>query len=134
MATKTRKTKQKRLLEAELEKFDSFFSAEDLFKRVQKKDSKIGIATVYRFLNELRNEERLHPYVCDRRLVYSRLSDNHCHFICQKCGKIVHFDVEDIGFVKKKINGTVCHFQIDVSGTCRNCLESKTQEDVGRYK
>ena len=50
----SRKTKQKKLIKWELESFDSFFTAEDLFNKVRKKDNKISIATVYRFLKELR--------------------------------------------------------------------------------
>ena len=54
-----RKTKQKELIEEEVKKLDSFFTAEELFKRVNQKDKKIGIATVYRFLRNLKKKEKL---------------------------------------------------------------------------
>jgi len=38
---KSRKTKQKERLQIELDKFNTFFTAEDLFWKIKKKDSKI---------------------------------------------------------------------------------------------
>ncbi len=119
-----RKTKQKELIELELAKFNKFFTAEELFKKIKKKNHKIGIATIYRFLKELRQKKELHSYLCDRRTVYSKEEDNHCHFICQKCKEKIHFEIQNIDFLKKKINGEICHFQIDVYGTCEKCLKN----------
>jgi Fur family ferric uptake transcriptional regulator len=122
MAKKSRKTRQKELIQAETNNFVSLFTAEELFDKVRKKDSSIGIATVYRFLKELRKKRELHSYVCDRRMVYSRQKNSHCHFICQKCGQVIHFDVDRVDFLKRKIRGDICHFQIDVHGICDECL------------
>ena len=116
-----RKTKQKELIEEEVKKLDSFFTAEELFKRVNQKDKKIGIATVYRFLRNLKKKEKLHCYLCNRKTVYSKEENNHCHFVCQKCGEIKHFDVKSLDFLK--IKESICHFQIDVHGTCKKCLK-----------
>jgi len=116
-----RKTKQKELIEEEVKKLDSFFTAEELFKRVNQKDKKIGIATVYRFLRNLKKKEKLHSYLCNRKIVYSKEENNHCHFVCQKCGEIKHFDVKSLDFLK--IKESICHFQIDVHGTCKKCLK-----------
>ncbi|MFH1786244.1 MAG: transcriptional repressor [archaeon] len=120
-----RKTRQKELLLSEVEKLDVIFSADDLFKLAREKDTKIGIATVYRFLRNLMAKQQLHSYLCNRRMVYSKDMNSHCHFICQKCGKVAHFKVEDIGFIKEKIDGQLCHFQIDVHGLCRGCLKAE---------
>jgi Fur family ferric uptake transcriptional regulator len=122
MVKKSRKTRQKELIQAGIDTFTSLFTAEELFDKVRKKDSSIGIATVYRFLKDLRKKRELHSYVCDRRMIYSRQKNSHCHFICQKCGRVVHFDVDRVDFLKKKIGGDICHFQIDVHGICEGCL------------
>ena len=116
-----RKTKQKQLIEDEIKKLDSFFTAEELFQNVKKQDYKMGIATIYRFLRDLKKKEKLHSYLCNRKTVYSKDENNHCHFICQKCGQIKHFDVKSLDFLKIKEN--ICHFQIDVHGTCKKCLK-----------
>jgi len=122
MVKKSRKTRQKELIQAGIDTFTSLFTAEELFDKVRKKDSSIGIATIYRFLKDLRKKRELHSYVCDRRMIYSRQKNSHCHFICQKCGQVVHFDVDRVDFLKKKIRGNICHFQIDVNGICGECL------------
>jgi Fe2+ or Zn2+ uptake regulation protein len=123
MIKKSRKTKQKELMQSEISTFKSLFTADELFDKIKKKDDTIGIATVYRFLKDLRKKKELHSYVCDRKMVYSQDTNNHCHFICQKCDRITHFDIDKIDFLKTKIKGNICHFQIDVNGICDECLK-----------
>jgi len=120
---KSRNTRQKNLLQAELEKMTGFFSAEDFYMIILKKMSNMGLATIYRFLNERVKNGQLHSYYCDKRAVYSNSKNNHCHYICQKCGKIQHVDIKNIDTIKKSIRGSICHFQIDVYGICENCLK-----------
>ncbi len=122
---KSRKTKQKELIQTEIVSLNSFFTADELYENIKKKDVTIGIATVYRFLKDLRKRKELHSYVCDRKMIYSHNEDNHCHFICQKCDTIAHFTIDKIDFLKKQINGDICHFQIDVHGICNDCLEKE---------
>jgi len=123
MVKKSRKTKQKELIESEVKTFTSLFTADELFDKIKKKDNTIGIATVYRLLKDLRKKKELHSYVCERKMIYSRQKNNHCHFICQKCDQITHFNIEKIDFLKSKIKGEICHFQIDVHGICEKCLK-----------
>ena len=123
MVKKSRKTKQKELIESEIKTFTSLFTADELFDKIKKKDNTIGIATVYRLLKDLRKKKELHSYVCERKMIYSREKNNHCHFICQKCDQITHFNIEKIDFLKSKIKGEICHFQIDVHGICDQCLK-----------
>ena len=124
MVKKSRRTKQKELIQSEILNFDSFFTADDLYDKIKEKDHNIGIATVYRFLKNLRRKKELHSYICNRKMIYSRDKNNHCHFICQRCNKIIHFSIDKIDFLKTKINGDICHFQIDVYGYCKGCLNS----------
>ena len=121
MAKKSRQTKQKEILNEEVKKFNSFFTAEELLTKANKKDSNLGIATVYRFLNDLTNKRQIHSYVCNRKTIYSIDENSHCHFTCQKCGKVEHIQVSSLDFIKNKINGSICHFQIDISGLCNQC-------------
>ena len=114
-------TRQKTIIEEELNNFITFFTAEELLSKSQAKDKRIGIATIYRFLKDKTTKDSIHSYYCDRRQIYSRQKNNHCHFICTNCGKTTHFNVKDIDFIKKSINGKVCHFQIDIHGICNEC-------------
>jgi Fe2+ or Zn2+ uptake regulation protein len=120
---KIRQTKQKEVLNEEIKKFKSFFTAEELLKNANKRYSELGIATVYRFLSDLVNKRQVHSYVCNRRTIYSIGDSSHCHFTCEKCGKVEHIHINSLDFIKNKINGSICHFQVDVSGTCESCLK-----------
>lgn len=110
-----RKTKQKQILEEELEKIIFFFSAEELHNKV--KDKNIGIATVYRFLKD----KQLYSYLCDRKKIYSKEKRSHCHFLCEETGKVIHFDISSLDFLKNKIPGTISSFQLEVKGRCKDC-------------
>jgi len=110
-----RTTKQKQILEEELNKFNSFFSAEDLYQKVKNKN--IGIATVYRFLKD----KQLYSYICERKKIYSKEKRSHCHFLCEETGKIIHFDIDSLDFLKNKIPGTISSFQLEVKGVCKDC-------------
>jgi Fur family ferric uptake transcriptional regulator len=119
---KLRETKQKQIIREELDKLDSFFNAEELFEVVKTKDASIGIATIYRFLKEAKNNRELFSYVCDRKTVYSKGKKSHCHFICEETGEIIHFEIDNIDFLKDKIPGSITSFQIEVRGICKDKL------------
>jgi Fe2+ or Zn2+ uptake regulation protein len=119
---KSRVTKQKELLNTHLDRFSSFFTADELFANAKALNPMIGIATVYRFLKERVAEHSVHSYLCNRTLIYSKNDRCHAQFTCEKCGKTTHFELEDLSFFKKKIKGNVCHVHIDVSGVCDKCL------------
>ena len=118
-----RLTKQKKLLQEEMKPFDSFFNAEELYLKVSKKDKKIGIATIYRFLKSAVEKHYVHSFSCEGKTIYSLNKNNHCHFKCQKCGNLEHLDIKKVDFLPKSHKGTVCHFQIDITGTCEDCLK-----------
>lgn len=119
----SRKTKQKRLLEKNLANINVLFTGEDLFKKVRENDPRLGIATVYRFLKENREKGDLHAYMCKRKIVYSKKKTSHCHFFCEKCGKLEHITIEKIDFIKERVKGKICHFQLDVTGLCEKCAK-----------
>jgi Fur family transcriptional regulator, ferric uptake regulator len=121
MGRQNRVTRQKKLIGQELKRITSFFNAEELYDRVRKKDRDIGIATVYRYLNEAKGNGELYTYTCDRKTVYSRGKKSHCHFVCEKTGKVIHFEIGNIDFLKDKLPGTITSFQLEVRGVCNTC-------------
>ena len=118
MGRESRNTRQKRLLQDSAERIGAFFSAEELHERVLKKDPSIGIATVYRFL---KSSDDLFSYRCGTRKVFSKGKKSHCHFVCEKTGKVIHFDLDNIDFLKDKIPGSITSFQLEVRGVCKDC-------------
>ena len=122
--SKMRKTKQKEILEQELRKRKTFFTAEEFHNGI--KNTKMGIATVYRFLNEKVNKNEMHSYTCNRRTLFSIEKKTHAHFFCENCKIQKHLKIKDINFLKTEITGEVCHFQLDVSGICEKCLKKNS--------
>lgn len=115
---KSRKTKQKEILEIEINKTKEFFSADELYNKVKSK--KIGIATIYRFLNNKVKKKEIFQYLCNRKNIYSKLK-SHCHFECENTGKIIHFEINNLDFLKDKIPGKITSFNLEVKGICNKC-------------
>ena len=118
-----RVTKQRELIQSKFDSINSFFGAEELFEKVRQIDSSIGIATIYRFLNELNKDNQIFSYKCDRRTIYSKQAKSHCHFVCEKTGKVTHFSIDSLDFLKDKIPGSINSFQIEVRGVCDKHLK-----------
>ena len=111
-----RTTKQKSLIESYVTSQTGFFNADELYAFVSEKDPSIGIATVYRNLKQLVSDGKLCAYTCQRRQVFSK-TKQHCHFIDEKTGKVIHFEITSLDFLKNKIPGKMTSFQIEVRGT-----------------
>ena len=107
---RSRQTRQKEALCAALPGMHPFFTAEELSYKAL-----VPLPTVYRFLRG----QDLHSFRCDRRTVYAREQESHCHFPCQRCGTVTHFQLRDISQLKPF--GEVCHFLLDVHGVCERC-------------
>ncbi|MFW6230432.1 MAG: transcriptional repressor [Nanoarchaeota archaeon] len=125
--SRLRTTKQLEILRKSMEKNDAFFDAESLYEEAKKKDADIGIATIYRFLREEADAGNLFSYRCGKRRVYSRKKKSHCHFVCEETGKVIHFDVDSIDFLKDKIPGEITSFQIEVRGIRNDHKKQKKQ-------
>ncbi len=111
----TRQTKQKDIVSRAIASQKGFFSAEALYDTIKTDNPEIGLATIYRFLKVVVKSGELHTYTCDRRQVYAK-HDQHCHFVDERSGKVVHFSVDSLDFLKNKIKGKINSFSIEVRG------------------
>jgi Fur family transcriptional regulator, ferric uptake regulator len=116
MPRKSRNTKQKEIILEEINKINDFFTAEELYDKVKKKHKDIGLATIYRFLKDLRERKEIHSYLCKKKQLYSKDKKSHCHFICEETGRVIHFEVDSLDFLQNKIPGIISSFQIEVKG------------------
>ena len=117
----SRATTQKKIITEEIKKMKSFFDSERLHKQVIKKNPKIGIATIYRYLKNAVNNGEFHSYLCNRKRIYTLNLKNHSHFICESCENVKHINIKKLDFMKEIIKGKICHFQIDITGICDKC-------------
>jgi Fe2+ or Zn2+ uptake regulation protein len=120
MPRTSRQTKQKKELELVVTSFDSFFNAQEVAEK-----SQLPLATIYRFLNDQEKSGKLFSYSCDGRKIYSSKKRSHCHYICEKTGKVIHFDIDNLDFLQKHIPGTIESFQIEVRGVCDSTCDDE---------
>ncbi len=119
---KSRNTWQKKRVGEIIDGFDKAFRVEDVYERV--KSEGIGIATVYRYLSDLRKEGKINHFVCDGRALYSKDRIQHTHFHCTECDRSTH--IQDVKLPLGKItNGKIESFQLEIRGICKTCLQEE---------
>lgn len=116
-----RMTNQKKALHESVQKFTSFFTASDLHAAVVKKDKRLGLATIYRYLNTLENTGALHSFLCNGKKIYSTGKTSHAHYKCEHCGKTQHLRIKNADFLADCIDEEICHFQLELTGVCSKC-------------
>lgn len=74
------------------------FSAEDVYKLLLEKGSDIGLATVYRVLNQFEEVNILtrHNFDANKAVFELNYNHHHDHIICTNCGKILEFKDPEI--------------------------------------
>ena len=126
-------TRQRELILETFIRTGGHVSAEDLYNKVSKEDTSIGLATVYRTLNllcecgiaqqrEFGEGHTLYEIVQDYK--------HHDHLICTKCGRIIEFEECNIELLQEKVaqdNGfTIYMHKLEIYGLCADCRESGT--------
>lgn len=105
-------------------------STEELHHKLQRKNPRIGYATVYRTMRLLKEchlaKER---HFGDGQTLYEPISDidieHHDHLICTKCAKIIEFENKMIEEMQQQIakenNFEIFHHKLELYGLCCNC-------------
>lgn len=93
--TERRDTKQRRAVEQVLRDTDDFISAQALHARLREGGSTVGLATVYRALNAMAEDERVDMLRVDDGEARYRLCEttaHHHHLVCRECGRTVEIE------------------------------------------
>lgn len=134
MAQRRRNTQQRALIEAELAGSKDFVSAQDLHARLRQAGNGVGLATVYRNLNDLASSgaadtiqlngtEQLYRYCGDQ---------HHHHLVCVDCGKTIEIGPEHEDWVEsvaKRKRFTLISHTIEIFGRCPECR--RKQRELG---
>lgn len=109
-------------------------SAEDVYRLLIAEDVDIGLATVYRVLTQFEQAGILTRSQFDGGKAVFELNDGdqHDHFICTHCARVVEFSDPEIEKRQYKIAENL-GFELEshtlvLYGTCKDCQESKRQE------
>ena len=106
---------------------DKYVSVQEIEKVLFQTQKKIGLTTIYRFLNKLEKDGKLRVETREHTKYYQYISEeckNHFHLKCENCGKIIHFECEKffkmINHIQQEHN-----FYIDpkwvIYGLCEEC-------------
>ncbi|WGE88705.1 ferric iron uptake transcriptional regulator [Actinobacillus arthritidis] len=82
------------------------FSAEDIYKILLEQGSDIGLATVYRVLNQFEEAGILlrHNFDANKATFELNVDSEHDHIICMDCGKVFEFKDPDIERRQREIS------------------------------
>ena len=104
-------------------------SAEDVYKILIEHGEEIGLATVYRVLNQFDDAGILnrHHFEGGKSVFEISHKDHHDHLVCLKCGKVIEFEDEIIEerqeMIAKKHKMKLTHHSLYLYGECTdgNC-------------
>lgn len=122
-------TTQKIVIYNLLLKNSAHLTARQIYQAVQSDLPQISLATVYRNLNKLLSEKKISCLSYNNQVRYEAKTDNHYHFICTKCDKVMHVNLDEYvelnEQISKRHNVVVQNHQLYFFGLCNNCLKSK---------
>jgi Fur family peroxide stress response transcriptional regulator len=123
--TRTRETRQRRVVYDTIKKTHSHPTADWIFEKVRAEVPKISLGTVYRNLSVLKDEGVVREiYGVDRRAHYDADLSPHAHFICTDCGQIGDvFGIPEIDWhmLKELVGCEVSDQRHDFQGRCAAC-------------
>ena len=109
-------------------------SAEDVYKILLELGEDIGLATVYRVLNQFDDAGIVtrHHFECGKSVFELSRMDHHDHLVCLNCGKVIEFEDDDIERKQLEIsekNGIkLTHHSLYLYGECvdkKSCEENR---------
>jgi len=100
-----RLTDQRKLIAKVMSEAEDHPDVDNLYKRVNKLDSKISIATVYRTVKlfEEANIVAKHDFKGNKARYEQALNEHHDHLIDVNTGEIIEFVNEEIEILQKKV-------------------------------
>src|SRR6185503_18484807 len=118
---------------------DGHSSVDDLYTAVRRVNPRVGYATVYRTLKLLKEcglaAERHFDDGPARYEPTEATAQHHDHIICERCGKIVEFNSEELERQQERIarflGFVVSRNRMELYGICSDCREGKRASKGG---
>jgi Fur family transcriptional regulator, ferric uptake regulator len=112
---------------------DAHVSVDDLYTAVRRANPRVGYATVYRTLKLLKEcglaAERHFEDAQARYEPTEETAQHHDHIICERCGKIVEFNSEELERQQERIarflGFVVSRHRMELYGICSDCREGR---------
>jgi len=96
---------RKRILEILESQHDRHLTADDIYRCLKEANEEIGLATVYRVLNQFESAGLVEKHNFESGQAYYELDSgqHHDHMVCVETGKVLEFISEEIEAAQKKI-------------------------------
>lgn len=129
-------TKQREIiLKYLIENKNKTITAEDIINYSTEIGEKIGKATVYRYLNNLVENNIIKKFILEDnkcscyQYIDGKKCEDHYHLKCKNCNKIIHLDCDEFKNIQNHISKEH-DFEIDsmktvLYGLCKKCKECK---------
>ena len=120
------RTKQRDQIQSVIQSTSGAFTAKDLYLAL---DRKIGLVTIYRFLEQKNSDGALLKF-SENNLTFYRYSPpcqktDHFYLKCDHCGSIEHVDCDKItgltAHISKKHHFTPLNDHFIINGICEDC-------------
>lgn len=125
-----RLTSQRRTILEVLDESEAHLDAEALYHRAKARDPKISLATVYRTLAALREiglVQQRQLTRADQRGYYEIADQQHYHFTCLRCGRVIEFDTPLMTQIQQEFASEmgvrVTQARLHLEGYCAVCLD-----------
>lgn len=106
-------------------------SAEELYAEVKKVNQHVGYATIYRTLKLLKECDLLFERHFDEGQARYEVAGehHHDHFICERCGKIMEFENDELErmqqSIAQKLGVLLTHHKMELYGLCADCRKQQ---------
>jgi Fur family peroxide stress response transcriptional regulator len=124
-------SKQRELILETLKNAETHLTAEEIHLQVRRELPSVSLGTVYRNLSLLVELGHIRTLKAAGSLSvrYDGRTDEHCHLICTKCGKITDIDLDvftpfDV-LVYEKTGFSVDDHDLVLKGVCAECANRK---------
>jgi Fur family ferric uptake transcriptional regulator len=121
----TRLTPQRRAVLDLIAERKGSFTAVDLFEGARRGSPQLGLATVYRTVDLLRQTGSVKPLVGAARPAYVRCEPgHHHHLVCLSCGAVEETDLcgaPSSAELRRRYGFRAEDHELDIYGTCARC-------------
>ncbi len=123
-----------KILQILQEPANQHISAEDVYKILIDQGEEIGLATVYRVLNQFDDAGILnrHHFEGGKSVFEISHKEHHDHLVCLKCGKVIEFEDDVIEQrqieIAERNNIKLTHHSLYLYGECKDGTCDKTDD------
>ena len=121
-----RNTVQRQIILEALKKINAHPTVEEICMEIHQDHPAISKATVYRNLKKLAENNNIRRILLPEELErYDERTDQHYHFQCKNCGRIIDVDMEYLAGINTAVQGKygvqVDGHDVVFSGVCQKC-------------